>query len=417
MLKKLSRAWAPVAVALALALSACATDDPAAGGTTAVDDGGLKGDPIVIGSLCSCTGPLAASLGRSLDVLNAWASYTNTNGGINGHPVKVISYDDGQNAAQGLSMAKKLVEEDKVVAIVGQMSLVSDSWSEYVTKAGIPVVGGQPVDSGFFTNPNFFTSGSTLPLLLLGEVSVAAKAGAQKIGLFYCSETPICAQLPPIIEALAGPMNLAVEKQMISSSAPNYIAPCRAFKDAGVDAVFAAVNSDVVPRVSKSCSEQNFDPIQIASSATTQKSWTEDPIMDGSLVVGTNAAYTDESVPGVKNFLDAITEYVPDLQDSPQFSYPMIYPWAGGELFKAAAEAADLGPTSTPADVVTGLRALKDETLDGVSPPLNFPEGVPGFPLCYFTSTITGGAFEPDADAVCIDQETANGILAALAGG
>lgn len=405
-----------IGLVAALGLAACSSSDEstADGDPLAVENGGLEGDPIRIGTLCSCTGPLAASLGQSLEVLKAWGSWTNNNGGINGHPVEVVAYDDGQNPST--AQAKKLVEEDEVMAIVGTMSLVSDSWASYVDGKGIPVVGGQPVDTGFFTDPNLFASGTTLPLLLFGEVAAAAEAGAETIGLFYCSETPVCAQLPAIVEPLAAQAGLKVESAKVSSTAPDYIAPCLAFEEKGVDAVFSAVYSDVVPRIAASCADQGYEPIEIASSATTQKSWTDDPNLDGAIFAGTNAVYTDESVPGVKDFLDALAEYAPKVPESPQFSYPLLYPWAGGELFKAAAEAGEITPTSTGADVVAGLRLLKDETLDGIAPPLNFPEGQPGFPVCYFTGTISDGAFHSDGEPTCIDQETAQALMAAVAG-
>ena len=385
------------------------------GDTVTVDDGGLAGAPIKIGTLCSCSGPLAASLGQSIDVINAWASYTNNNGGLNGHPVEVVAYDDGQNPDTGLAMAKKLVDEDKVVAIVGTMSLVSDVWGPYVTGKGVPVVGGQPVDAGFFTNPMFFASGTTLPLLLLGEVTLAAQSGAKTIGLYYCSETPVCAQLPAIVTPMAEQAGMTVESAKVSQSATDYTAPCLAFKAKHVDAVFAAVNSDVVPRIAKSCAAQGFTPTQIASSATTQKSWTTEADLDGAVFAGTNAVYTDESVPGVKKFLDGLGTYAPSVLDSPQFSYPLLYPWAGGELFAAAAKAVGLGPDSTSADVVKGLHALKGETLGGIAPPLTFPEGQPGFPLCYFTGSVKDGAFNSDGDPTCIPAEAGAAMLQALA--
>lgn len=410
-----------VLAAAALVLASCSSNSGSSssnsGNSVRVSDGGLKGAPIVVGTLCSCSGPLAASLGHSIDVLQTWASSVNDHGGINGHPVKVVAYDDGQDPSTALADAKKLVEQDRVQAIVGQMSLVSSSWASYVDSKGIPVVGGQPVDTAFFTDPNFFTSGTTLPLLLLGEVVQAKQAGAKTIGLYYCAETPVCAQLPKIVEPLAKQAGLGVESQEVSSTAPNYIAPCLAFKDKGVDAVFSAVNSDVVPRIADSCAKQGYKPRQVASSATTQRSWTTDPNLDGSIFAATNAVYTDTSIPGVKAFNDALANYAPGIQASPQFSYPLLYPWAGGQLFVAAAKAANLSPTSTGADVVQGLRLLNAETLDAIAPPLTFPQGRPGFPLCYFTGSIKDGAFH-SADSgkpVCIDPETAAALMKALA--
>src|SRR4051812_44024663 len=226
---KRSRRWLAPALALvaavSLTLSSCGADSSKGSTTKDVDvsNGGLKGDPIVLGFICSCTGPLAPSIGRSADVIKAWGSWVNNHGGINGHPVKVVTYDDGQTPAKGLAAAKKLVEQDHVQAIVGQMSLVTTSWASYVDGKGVPVVGGQPVDTPFFTDPNFFASGTTLPLMLLAEVSAAKEAGAKNFGVFYCSETPICAQLPKIFGALGQQAGLKVESTKISQSAPNYI--------------------------------------------------------------------------------------------------------------------------------------------------------------------------------------------------
>lgn len=378
----------------------------------------VSGTPIVVGSICSCTGPLAASLGKSLDVMQAWAKYTNANGGLNGHPVKVVTVDDAQNPAKALAGVKKLVETDKVQAIVGQMSLASAAWEKYAAAKGVPVVGGQPVDTPFLTNPDFYASGSTLPLLLYGELALTKQAGKKHVGLFYCAETPICAQLQPILAGLGKQLGLTVDGAKISSTAPNYTAPCLAFKQKGVDALFVAVNSSVVPRVADACAQQGFKPLNVASSATTERSWVKDKNLDGAVVSGTNAVYTDATIPGVKAFLDAIDAYVPGLKDSQQFSYPLIYPWAGGQLFAAAAKAAKLTPTSTPADVKKGLYALKDETLDGIAPPLNFVQGKPGFPTCFFPAKLAGGEFQSvgGGKPTCLDQATAGAIAKALAG-
>jgi branched-chain amino acid transport system substrate-binding protein len=97
----------------------------------------------------------------------------------------------------------------------------------------------------------------------------------------------------------------------------------------------------------------------------------------------------------------------------------LLNPWAGGQLFAAAAKAAKLTPTSTPADVKKGLYALKGDTLDGIAPPLTFTPGKPAFPACYFAAEISGGKFQPangDAKPTCADAATLAKIGAALGG-
>ena len=408
----LKRLAATITVA-ALALTGCGSSSS----KNASSEPKLTGTPFVLGSICSCTGPVV-SIRRSLDVLKAWAKYVNAHGGLNGHPVKLVTEDDGQNPARALAAAKKLVEQDKVQAIVGQMSLVDSTWASYVDGKGIPVVGGQPVDAPFMTDPNFFPSGTTLPVLLFAEITRVAAAGHKTLGVLYCSEVPVCAQAPKIMGPLGAQVGLKVESAAVSQSAPSYTAPCLAFKSKGVTAMFAAVNSDVVPRIQDSCYAQGYKPQQIAGNATTQQSWTTQANLDGTLLASTNATYTDTSVPGVKVFNGALDSYLPDLKKSPQFSASLLFPWAGGQLFAAAVKAGSLTPTSTGADIAKALQSLKDETLDGIAPPLNFTAGKPAFPTCYFTGVIKDQQFQSENGdkPTCLDAATVAGLAKAFGG-
>jgi branched-chain amino acid transport system substrate-binding protein len=419
-------ALAAGAVMAALVFAGCGSDS--SGGTTSKTAAAastpkapastVSGRPIVVGSICSCSGLLASSNGRGTDVIQAWAKWTNAHGGLNGHPVKVISADDGQNPAKGLAAAKSLVEQHKVMAIVGQMSLTTEAWQKYVSSKGIPVVGGETVDTAFLTNPDFFISGSNLMMNLYGVVALAKEAGKKHVGVLYCAESPVCAQVPKLVTAFAKPMGLGTSFARVSSSAPNYTAPCLSFKQKGVDAMNVAVNSSDVPRIVGACAQQGFQPVNLASGATTERSWTKDSSLDGSLVAGANAVYTDMSVPGVKAFTDAMNQYVPGLTDSSHYSWTLVSAWAGGQLFSAAAKAAKLTPSSTPASVKKGLYALKDETLDGLAPPLNFVRGKPGFPSCYFQAKIGDGGFQSlnGGKSVCVPAAVTQQLAAALGG-
>jgi len=192
-------ALAAAALAALLAFAACGSSSSTSSGTTAdaaaaspppaapSSASTVSGQPITVGFVCSCTGPLATTIGRSEDVIQAWAKWTNAHGGLNGHPVKVIAADDGQDPAKGLEAVKSLVEQDKVMAIVGQESLTSESWAKFIASTGVPVVGGQPVDTPFLTNPDFFVSGSNLLMNLLGQVELASRPAGSTSG---CSTAP-----------------------------------------------------------------------------------------------------------------------------------------------------------------------------------------------------------------------------------
>jgi branched-chain amino acid transport system substrate-binding protein len=74
---------------------------------------------IRIGSVVSSTGP-ASFLGDPEEkTLKLYVDEINRNGGVNGNPLKLILYDDGGDADKARTFATRLVEEDKVSAVLG----------------------------------------------------------------------------------------------------------------------------------------------------------------------------------------------------------------------------------------------------------------------------------------------------------
>ena len=89
---------------------------------------------------------------------NAYFKCVNDNGGINGRPIKYILYNEQLNPTQQASLAKKLVESDKVVGIVGNTSFTEcgTNWKYYKSK-GFTVIGAG-VQAECFGTPTFVES-------------------------------------------------------------------------------------------------------------------------------------------------------------------------------------------------------------------------------------------------------------------
>jgi branched-chain amino acid transport system substrate-binding protein len=78
-----------------------------------------RNDPIRIGAVLSVTGP-ASFLGDPEDkTLRLYVNRINAAGGVNGRPIQLIVYDDGGDANRARTFATRLVEDDRVVAMVG----------------------------------------------------------------------------------------------------------------------------------------------------------------------------------------------------------------------------------------------------------------------------------------------------------
>lgn len=402
----------PIALVAILALAACgssnkkstssstaASSTPASTASTATSSSTSTGSSSApagpafkVGVICSCSGTIASSLGRAGKVMNAWASTVNASGGLNGHPVSVVVEDDANSPTQAALAGKKIIAA-KVQAVV-DASAQDPGFAMELAKAGIPVTGGIAYSAPMFTNPNFFPSGAVIPNVILGQVLEAKAAGKKNMGVPYCKETPACAQLVGLVTAagaVAGGFKATGEA--VSFTQPSFVAPCLAMKSAGVDNLFSAVIAPVVVRIAQDCAQQGFKPLQVNQSTTASASWLKAPAMVGTLLADAQAPWFATSIPAVKAFTDALNKYASGVTTDPGFGPDDLSPWTGAKLFEAAVKAGNLTPTSTPADVTAALYTLKNETLGGLSGPLNYTKGQPAFPACYFVAGVASGKF------------------------
>jgi branched-chain amino acid transport system substrate-binding protein len=384
--------------------------------TTRSNSAAPAGAPIKVGMICSCSGIQAANLALTGKVASAWANSVNAAGGINGHPVHMTVLDDGGTPATALQDAKKLVEQDHVVAIVGEYSLADAAFASYVASKGIPVVGGITPEAPFLTNPDFYPSGANIIAEIVSVIRLAKATGRKFVAVPYCAESPICAQIVPLVNAAGAMFGVKITTGKVSSTAPNYTAPCISYHSKGVDGLFVGGGSTLVERFATSCAQQGYRPTTVNTTSTATGAWRTDHNLDGAVLSGYGANVFDDTTPATKEFRAALAKYYPGILSSPQFGANLIGPWAGGKLFEAAAKAAHLGPQSTSADVKKGLYALKGETLGGLSAPLTFTPGKPTFTSCYFTVQLKNGNFVSlnGNRASCLPPNVTTALMKAL---
>ncbi len=92
----------------------------AAIGLCALLSAGLQASAqIKIGSVLSVTGPASFLGDPEKKTLEIYVDEINAKGGVNGQKLQLIVYDDAGNAENARTFATRLVEEDKIVAMVG----------------------------------------------------------------------------------------------------------------------------------------------------------------------------------------------------------------------------------------------------------------------------------------------------------
>jgi len=108
-----------------LLLGACAsgqqtsTNQPGGNTQGETTSAPASGEPIVIGGSFSLTGPAGIYGTNMRDAAQLVVDQTNVAGGINGQPIKFVVYDDETKPDKAVENTVKLLESDKVFALVG----------------------------------------------------------------------------------------------------------------------------------------------------------------------------------------------------------------------------------------------------------------------------------------------------------
>jgi ABC-type branched-subunit amino acid transport system substrate-binding protein len=173
------RTWPVLAIAGVLVLAACGSDnsDSSSGAatttaattggggatTTAATGGGAPtGTPIKVMTVA----PVNTNLPPYPNIPAAaeiYAKYINDKGGINGHPLQVITCDDRGDPNEGANCARKAVQE-KVVAVVGSFVFDASRIIPVLEEGKIAWFGECcPLVAQEFTSPISFALGSLLP--------------------------------------------------------------------------------------------------------------------------------------------------------------------------------------------------------------------------------------------------------------
>ena len=113
---------------------------------------GVSADTIVFGQAAALGGP-AAALGTGMKAgLTAAFEEINKKGGVHGRKLKLVSVDDGYEPEKSIAATKKLIETDKVFALIGTVGTPTAAATQPIaTAAKVPFVGAF-TGAGFLRN-------------------------------------------------------------------------------------------------------------------------------------------------------------------------------------------------------------------------------------------------------------------------
>ncbi len=147
-----------ILLAIPVAIAACGGSSKSSSSEKEESSSTKSKGTINVGNISSI-----ANLGGTFNAfragVEAYFEYNNAKGGVDGYKVNLTALDDEANPSKATQDARTLVDENKVVAIVGEASLADAATQKYFEAQNIPVIGGWATSSGWESpSKNMFVS-------------------------------------------------------------------------------------------------------------------------------------------------------------------------------------------------------------------------------------------------------------------
>jgi branched-chain amino acid transport system substrate-binding protein len=322
MLRRIALAVAlPVALLTAVAVGTASSSNAKVGSAAAgaaVSKCGLgngkkaKGAPIKLGGIdMLIPGVDFTTIGK---VAKAYFDCVNDNGGIRGRPIAYKLYTEQLNPAQEASLARKLIESDKVVGVVGNTSFAEcgTNWKYYKSKGFVVI--GAGVQAECYSTPSFAEVNAGPRYSNIGAAQALVKAGAKKLAI--ASPDTISAYAdggPALVAKKAGiPVKIFPTHLPVTDATSQLLQMYQFAGDGG--GILIDFTPDTAPAFMKAAIDQGLvDKVKWGSStpiANTLMSSQFSPAFDGHLWIDNEFSNVDPKVgPDSALMFQVLTKY------------------------------------------------------------------------------------------------------------
>src|SRR3984885_1020310 len=358
--------------------SAAATASATSAPTSSATGSTATGTPIVIGSVGTYTQGTGGFTDPGKPAIEAWASWVNAHGGINGHPVKLIVEDNQGDQAQAVSMVKQLVQQDHVVAFVSnQDGSLNAGYASYLDQQKIPVLGGSVFTlQPWVSDPMFYPEGLTAIQDMTSLAISAKELGITKVGSLACSEAAQCAAANGLAKAVFDGAGMNdVYGGLVSSTATDYTASCITAEQSGAKALILLVPTASEGQViAGDCQRQGYTPSYIIPGEEVGAGYLASSAFNNAFTSAPTLPWFS-TAPAMSDFNAAMKQYAPSLDlSSTSVQEPLTATdaWVSGLMFQEAVKLSGATGIPTSADILAGLKKFNNDTLGGMAAGLTF---------------------------------------------
>ena len=380
------------------------TTDEAAKAAPALDP--QDRSPILIASLGTLSGPAGSIIRQTAEGVQVWTAWINARGGINGRPVKHIMADDGGDPARYRAELQRLVQGEKVVALVGNPDALTGAVGvQYTTEKRVPYIGGDGGGDWFYQSPMYFPQGTVGYPFAEAELRDAALYAKEqkksKFGTVTCTEADFCRVADRIWNEQAAEVGLdPVYRGRTSLVQPDFTAECLAAQRAGAELLEVALDANSILRLATSCARQGYKPLLGWPAGIAKDDQKANSYLQGARISLFTFPWMQGDTPGTAEFQDAMKRYGKSLRP---FTAGHAGGWVSARMFEKAVGA--VPGKVTREGVLAGLWTFRDETLGGLTSPLTFTKDQKApRTRCWVRVVIKDGEFQRQRDGQFICQ-------------
>jgi len=410
--------WKVVAMAAALGLvaAACGSSSHSSTGTTTAgssasvgssgnsSSGSANKSPYMVGFISSQTGGASSSYAGSVRGAEARVDALNAAGGINGHPVKLVIYDD-QSSPTGNATAAQLLIQKGVLGVIDDTSFTFGG-AAALTRAKLPVTGASIDGPEWGQSPNMFSVIAPTETPVNGQrytytslVNVFKLLGIKKLA-------QVGYQIPSVTQAANQTFELAAKEGIskcynnntISFGANDFTSVVLAIKSAGCDGVYVPMLLTSEISIAQGLKNAGSTAKLISPSVAYDQNVLSSPGSLSALAGDYTAASVDLTHPsaGSQAMLANLKKYVG--YTSPVANLNVVFAYLGADALIKGIQMAGSSPSTSK--ITAALRTVDNYDGGGILPsPVTFKGyGTPSMFLpnsCEPLFQITSSGFQP----------------------
>jgi branched-chain amino acid transport system substrate-binding protein len=329
-------------LAATLLLAACGRDDSGGGGGGggASADPGITDSSVKLGSSYPFSGP-ASAYSAIPKALNGFFKKLNENGGVNGRKVEFITYDDGYEPQRALSNAKRLVEQDKVFALVNPLGTANNiAMRDYLNQRKVPqlfvatgatLFGSEQAKFPYTTGwqPTYQTESK-----VYAQYLKSAKPNA-KVAVLYQNDGFGKDLLGGFTEGIKGSQVSVVAQESYEATDPTVAPQVKKLAASKADVFLDITTPKAGAQAIATVAQTGWKPLHILNGVAASKAQVLKPVgfqyAQGIVTASYFKAADDPrwaNDQAVKGFLADLKKYAPDADPTDPYS---VYGWLVGE--------------------------------------------------------------------------------------